>query len=353
MIGSPTIAIRIGRSTEGHAGSERAEAGGIVSAEPSTHIAGWDGIRDCLGEIRAGHRESGRFFADVFDQLDAMLRELVRKQEEWRSERSRAESELARQAAELQQQRAEIVNTQDQIRQDAQQQVAGVAVADVQQVREILQEVERDRAALRSALEFTGSQADSLAGVASELAQTRSELVETRREILLQREKLEVVRTESDQTQTNEQIQDQLRRAAEERAEMELERRELETELETVRRRAAEISEAFEQQKRQMAEQQAQWTEELRRQRHLLESVTDRLGEGGSTPAVRPQQTREERRPQESPQRREVTKPEKQPDSTTAADDSVLDSVMAQFEVLQKDLARRRRQAAGKAKGRK
>jgi len=327
-----------------------------VSAETSTRITGWDGICDCLGEICAGHRESGRFFADVFDQLDAVVRELARKQEEWQLERRRAESELARQAAEVQRQRAKMADKRDQIRRDAQhqdQQETAVTAADVQQLRQILEEVEWDRAALHSALEASGSQADSLAGVASELAETRGELAETRQEILRQREQFEAVRAENTATQTNEQHQDQLCRAAEERTEMELERRELEAELEAVRSRAAEMSEALDEQKRQMAEQQTRWTEELRRQRCLLEKVTDCLGEGRSTLEGRPQQPQEEDQPPEKPRRGIRARPNKQPDPTTAAGDSVLDSVMAQFEVLQKDLARRRRKAANGSTQRK
>jgi len=118
-------------------------------------------------------------------------------------------------------------------------------------------------------------------------------------------------------------LQGQLREWERQRAAWERERGVLENELETVRARAAESAELLAQQKRQMAEQQAQWMEELKRMRRLLEAMARRLCEPDEASATH------------VPQRAAAGAGE-------PAGDPVLDSVMAQFERLQKDLVRRR-----------
>ena len=106
------------------------------------------------------------------------------------------------------------------------------------------------------------------------------------------------------------------------------ERTQLEFELESVRGRTAELAEALAEQKRVSAQQQVQWSDEFRRIRTLLEGLPARRVEEppAGPPVVRP---------------RRDAQPAPQPAQAAAAD-PVLDSVMAQFEILQKDLARRR-----------
>lgn len=102
----------------------------------------------------------------------------------------------------------------------------------------------------------------------------------------------------------------------------------LENELELVRMRAAELAESLAEQGRQIAQERAQWGEELRRMRRLLETLVCTR----QTPA-----TAEHEEPQVS---------EPAPAATAGgapSEDPVLSSVMAQFQMLQKDLARRRR----------
>ena len=80
-----------------------------------------------------------------------------------------------------------------------------------------------------------------------------------------------------------------------------------------------------------MSEERTEWTAELKRMRRTLETFTQRQIElaqaGGSGQAA------------ESAGAAKTA-------STETANDPVLDSVMAQFEMLQKDLAKRRKGSA-------
>ncbi len=94
--------------------------------------------------------------------------------------------------------------------------------------------------------------------------------------------------------------------------------------------RASEMAETLAQQGRQMAEERLQWSEELKQMRRLLEGLSQRRPEPESVAAPAPA--------------RAETRPAAGHDGAEA--DPVLNSVMAQFEMLQKDLARRRKVAA-------
>ncbi len=109
----------------------------------------------------------------------------------------------------------------------------------------------------------------------------------------------------------------------------EQERTILERELEAVRNRAAELSEELAQQKRDADAQQAQWSRELKSMRRALQQMSHRLTERVEEPSAPVTAA-----PPEAPRAR--------PAKTTGAADPVLNSVMAQFELLQSDAARRR-----------
>ncbi len=107
----------------------------------------------------------------------------------------------------------------------------------------------------------------------------------------------------------------------------------LERELEIVRARAAELSEAQTQQGRQMAEERERWGEDLKRMRRLLEVMAERQ---------LAQATAETQAPRAAPPAATEKPPARQDRG-----DPVLDSVVTQFEMLQRDLARRRKAAVG------
>lgn len=143
-------------------------------------------------------------------------------------------------------------------------------------------------------------------------------------------------------------------------AELEGDRQALEDELETIRTRAVEMAEVIAEQKRQMAEDQSQWMAELRQLRRLLDKQTkwikqqSELGSGvdsdanpsensASTPAVNGSAAHAL---PPAAAGSESAQPQTASRSRLGHPDPVLGSVMSQFELLQKDVARRRKQGA-------
>lgn len=115
----------------------------------------------------------------------------------------------------------------------------------------------------------------------------------------------------------------------------EQERINLETELEFVRHRAAELLELLGEQRRQMAEERATWWAELKRLRRLMEVLLDHQLE---TPGGYQGEARADAVPP-----RVVGYEEIEPLNKTGTEDIALDSVSQQFELLQRDFSRRRR----------
>ncbi len=121
--------------------------------------------------------------------------------------------------------------------------------------------------------------------------------------------------------------EEELKNLRQQQQQWEQERSALERELEVVRNRAAEMSEMLVQQKRDAEQQQSQWVGELKRLRKALQEMAHRMDDRDND-------------------REEISYAETNatpaPVHAAAAPDPVLDSVMAQFEVLRKDVARRR-----------
>jgi hypothetical protein len=99
----------------------------------------------------------------------------------------------------------------------------------------------------------------------------------------------------------------------------------LEAELETVRRRVVEMAEAAASEKQRTTQERSEWSKEFKQLRKLLEVQT----KSGPKAA-----------PVESPA--PVAAPVAAAASPAGASDPILESVMAQFDMLQKDIARRR-----------
>ncbi len=104
----------------------------------------------------------------------------------------------------------------------------------------------------------------------------------------------------------------------------------LERELEAVRNRAAELNAALAQQKREAEMQQSQWAAELKQMRRTLQQMARRLAAPAEQASV-PAAAEFDARPPAPTAGRE------------AEADPVLDSVVAQFQLLQSDSARRRK----------
>ncbi|MEA1950889.1 MAG: hypothetical protein U9N87_05860 [Planctomycetota bacterium] len=215
---------------------------------------------------------------------------------------------------------------QEQFQQQAQQSgQADLSVVDEleSRLKKTLEEAGRERQALQDALASTGSQADRLASVADTLTSAQD---------LFQRqiEQREEISSDHGTRVASEEMLARLQQLEEERSEVLQGRSVLEAELESVRQRAVDLMTALEYQKSLASEQQSQLNDELRRQRQLLEQVLGRLAELEISP----------------PNPAVTNNPATSAETVAAETDSVLSSVMSQFDVLQKDIARRRNKPA-------
>jgi hypothetical protein len=144
-------------------------------------------------------------------------------------------------------------------------------------------------------------------------------------------------------------------------AELDEERHQLEEELENVRTHSVNMQQVIEDQKRQMAEDSAGWTAELRQLRRILDKQATWIAQqregsaqypadseppqaedypAGQPPILPIRTAQTSNRPIEQPAAMRATGTAGQ----TGRHDAVLGSVLSQFEMLQRDVARRRDQ---------
>jgi len=285
-----------------------------VSADLLENITGWGRVQNAVAEIRAGHGEFQGFFAGVLDELDSLSTELAERQQEWHRQRKQTENELRRQKELLEEQRAAVA-AQSQDTQHENDRQASAALENGHQVRQVLDEIRQERAELRDTQEAVGNQLARLAAVAAELAEVQKE------------------RPAEGTTPVDDGRHEQLlEKARSQKIKWEKERAVLEAELEAVRNRAAEMSESLVEQKRLAGQQQTEWNDELKRMRCVLEDVSRQVSQ--KEPPAGPVGAK----PQPPP----VPIPLAVEETPATHEDAALSSVMAQFEMLQRDLARRR-----------
>jgi DNA repair exonuclease SbcCD ATPase subunit len=270
-----------------------------VASDLLKEFSGTDEFQQSLGQIRDGRQNCETFFDDALMRLELTLNEAVREQQAWEEQRTQTQSELDGQAAELERRQQELqakhdhffdetlAASQKQYKQGFDELAAALGNAQQQFQQQIQQHLEE--------LPGQNGRADgSPDGPVAELESRLKEMEEERTNLLQGRSVLEA-------------------------------------ELETLRQRAAELMGTIEEQKHSSIEQQNQLTEELRQQRKVLELVLKRMVELESL-ANATAKTNEF-----------VAQTER----ADAGGDSVLSSVLAQFEVLQKDVARRRNETVG------
>jgi chromosome segregation ATPase len=222
---------------------------------------GVEAAQAALDDFRASHDECNEFFGGVFDELQSLSLELFARhkcQELNNGQKSTADASLAA--------------CREEVR---------YAVEQIQQVSEKVD-----------------SQIARLTSVVSELAQTR------------------------DSTSSDSQMAAVLEAMRWQQADWLQQRAALETEVETLRGRAAEQAEALQEQKRIASRQQAELTGELKRMRSLMEALA---GQVRGDPPPSP----EGKRP--------------------PVDDMMLSSVLAEFQMLQRDAVSRNDKRNGEA----
>jgi chromosome segregation ATPase len=276
-----------------------------VVAELIQNTADWGQIQGALDEIRVCHEETANFFSGIFDELDRLCESIASQ-----------EQQMAKQA----------VVEQDEL--------AVMQTAAKDHWEELRMQLEEDRGALRRSEQVVQEQIGQLRGIAVDLTSAQNELRSACGELARRREELATARTPTavDSPEDKAGINDKIRDLEQQQSLLEKERAVLENELETVRRHAAEMADSLAEQKRLAAQQQNQWTEDLRQMRMILENLTEQFAAS--------------RQPSESAAQAGLAPRV----SAVASSDPVLESVLAQFEILQQDRLRRRAQEAEAAR---
>jgi len=253
--------------------------------------AGWERVCDALGEIRACQADTQAFLQEMtaeFDQLGESL-----------ASRQRC---LQQRAAQQQESRAEAHHEQ------------------TDRLFALWEEASRQQGEIRQSQAGVEEQIVRLADVAVELIAVQNEVKAQREKWVQQSAALATLPEAIASAQTPPPSDSQLEELQHQYSELQQERTLLESELESVRSRAAELTDRLTEQKRNAAQQQSHWDEELHRLGLLLETVASRQADA-----------------QQLLEQRPAT-----PAATPATTDPVLGSVLAQFELIQQDCARRR-----------
>ena len=271
-----------------------------------------------LDEFHATQDECTDFFGDVFDQLQALSLELFARHKCLVvSTEQKAESEVT------------LVSFREEFHRSIEelQQLHGQLQADQQETQESWAEIRAgyqgfvdDHADLREIREGFRKIAGEFSDIKEDVQRERKDLHELYASVENQLSRLSTWTAELTEAQAepthNPQIVDILEHTRQQQAEWLQQRTVLEAELNAMRRRAAEQAEALGEQKRLAGQQQAELAGELKRMRSLLETLTGQVRDAPLT-------TDESKK-------------------SRPADSSVLGSVLAQFEMLQRDITLRR-----------
>ena len=250
-----------------------------------SHIE-WGVVTESLADIHASNSEAEQFIGEMLDELDRLRHDLHNQ-----------DLRLQRERIEVDERSAKLPTDASALDEDAQQE---------------LEQLRVDRVTLQEERDAAHVQLAKMATTALDLATARAELSETRTELSREREKL----SDDDDTKT-----ELLHRVGE----LEQERALLEAELESVRRRAAELSEALERKQWKPAGEDAQ-----------AATAPEPTAAASEVPA--PASSAESQTDSSAPPAPEAKRPSK----LALGEDAALESVMAQFEMIQRDIARRR-----------
>lgn len=276
-----------------------------------------EGLRQRALDLTEQLAEQGRQAAaerDAWgDELRHLRETLERQSETWAARAGQAGGDSAI-AAELASVAARLNAAQTELAQSRQQLQS--QTAENTQLRSEIEQLEATRDAAQEQLALLQGQAipSSELAVAEAL---RNELANAQAEIDQLTEQL----TETADTGA---IEERLAAA-------ESERQQLENELDLLRHRGAELIEQLAEQKRTAASERESWSEELRQLRKAVEMQSEALAQRGNTIPV-----------MSAPNTPTIVDAPRSPQANgSRADDSVLGSVMEQFESLQKNKVRK------------
>ncbi len=288
-------------------------------------------LRDSVRQLRQGYQSVHQYLDEALAESDARAaaladcrrqlaeaRRSLSESERQSAERSKAEADAIARAAQLkklvEQRQGELATASEKLlhaqNESAQlQQRLELQSEQQRQLREQIERLQAEHQAASGELAQMRSQVAPWVQAVAEAAQLRAELAAAQGESARLREQLASAAPDAG--------------ASEKLQSLENERRQLELELDAVRHRTAELDAALEDQKRLMASERERWNEELRHLRKAVERQAELLVHGASAAA---------------PQTPTAT-PTRAADSR--AEDAVLDSVLEQFEMLQRTKIRK------------
>jgi chromosome segregation ATPase len=200
--------------------------------------------------------------------------------------------------------------------------------------------LEAERSELKHQLETSSERLNKLATVAVGVAEAKAETAGAKTELAAVRSELAETKAaleralESGGGHTSTEVELRLRAQLDEHAR---ERALSDTQLESVRERAAELAVQLEEQQRQFAEERQRWQSQLADLTRLVASHNR-----GSHSSTSDTIVTEQPRCTASPVRRAPHRP----DHDAPQGNPVIDSVMAQFQMVQREAARRRAKAS-------
>jgi len=283
--------------------------------EPASDL---ESARIDLDEFSATQDEFTAFFGDVFDQLQCLSLELFARHkclEVTTGQKSESAETLADLREELQRLTQELQQLHGQLQVEQQETQESWT-----EIRASYQRFLDDHADLRDVRENFRQIAGEFAEIKADVQRERQDLNELHAKIEGQLAQFSNSTAELSEALahpvSDSQIAEILEHTRQQQAEWNQQRAALERELDIMRRRAAEQAESLNEQKRLAGQQQAELAGELKRMRSMMETLASQVRGAPAGPG-------------------DSSKP-------PSDDSSVLSSVLAQFEMLQRDIAFRR-----------
>ena len=222
---------------------------------------------------------------------------------------------------------------------DEAKRVSTPTVAD-SNIAEQLAKLETERTGLRHELDTANERLNKLASVAVGVAESKAETAGVKTELAAVRSELAETKSalaqalESGGGAVASDIEQRLRAQLDEHSR---ERALTETQLESVRERAAELAVQLEEQQRQFAEERQRWQSQLADLTRLVASHS-RANHGSASDTIVTEQPR--------CTATAIRRAPHRPDHDPPQGNPVIDSVMAQFQMVQREAARRRAKAS-------
>lgn len=290
---------------------------------------GYQSLSDCVDQAMAECEQRGTELAECRSQLAEARRGLLEQEKEL-AERTRAEADATRSLGELKPRLeatlAELAEANEKLTHAQSDELQSGLRLEVQlerdqQLQAQIEQLQNEGNQSRDELAQLRVQFGPLTEATVEAARLRGELGTAQVELNTLRDQLAANSQQPD-------VEEQLAAAL-------AERQQAESELDQLRRRAAELAETLAEQKRVVAEQREQWSEELRLLRRAVDRQSELLvhhpGPAGNAADAQPS----------APADASESRP-----TSPVKNDQVVDSVVQQFEMLQKSKVRKKAKSA-------